>query len=273
MVHVSDPHLFGPDTSWREVLDRRLIGYIRWKLLRQRKHDYRLLESLAEELRTDPPDHIIVTGDLTHLGLPSEFQRAREWLESLGPPSKVSVVPGNHDAYRWGSWEETFALWQPYFQGEEGPWGVLLTDHFPLVRHLGDLALIGLSTACPNFPPLAVGRLGKAQLLRFREILRRNRTHFRLVFLHHPPLPGIVSKRKALLDLDLLLAVLREEGCELLLFGHSHRVHQLALGSIPALGASSITCALSDPPQKQAAYFRLSFEEGRLKKVEKRVLS
>ncbi len=40
-----------------------------------------------------------VTGDLTHISLPAEFQVARTQLERLGSPDQVFLIPGNHDCY------------------------------------------------------------------------------------------------------------------------------------------------------------------------------
>ena len=58
-----------------------------------------MLAALVADLKARTPDHIAVTGDLVNLSLPSEFVAARAWLDALGNPRDVSVVPGNHDAY------------------------------------------------------------------------------------------------------------------------------------------------------------------------------
>lgn len=259
LVHLSDPHLFFAGTHLLEVLDRRLIGYLRWRFWRGRKHDEALLKTVQEDLLRLVPDQVLITGDLTHLGLPEEFKKARRWLEKLGPPEKVVVVPGNHDAYRWGPWSETFALWEPYFCGEENWEGEGLAIYFPLVRRINNLVLIGLSTACPNFPPLAIGRLGQVQLERLARILFQTRGLWRILFLHHPPLPGVTSKRKALLDLEPLNQILREAEPELILFGHTHRRYVFSAGKTLVLGASSIT-SVTPSPLKKAAYFLIEIK-------------
>ena len=51
------------------------------------------------DMKRIDPDHICVTGDLANLGLEEEFKQGALMLNSLGPESKVSVIPGNHDAY------------------------------------------------------------------------------------------------------------------------------------------------------------------------------
>ncbi|HEX4180884.1 MAG TPA: metallophosphoesterase [Caulobacteraceae bacterium] len=45
------------------------------------------------------PDLVVVTGDLTRNGLPSEFAAARAWLKRL--PGPRLVTPGNHDTPYW----------------------------------------------------------------------------------------------------------------------------------------------------------------------------
>ena len=47
-----------------------------------------------------------MTGDLVNLALDGEIEMARLWLETLGAPQDVSVVPGNHDAYVPGAFDK-----------------------------------------------------------------------------------------------------------------------------------------------------------------------
>ena len=44
-------------------------------------------------------DVVAVTGDLTHVGLPSEYRAVGEWLTGFGTPAAITVIPGNHDSY------------------------------------------------------------------------------------------------------------------------------------------------------------------------------
>ena len=55
--------------------------------------------------RGSTSDHVVVTGDLTNLALESEFELARDLFErELGlDPSRVTIVPGNHDLYTRGA--------------------------------------------------------------------------------------------------------------------------------------------------------------------------
>ena len=64
------------------------------------------LGTIVEAIKADKPDHLAVTGDLVNLALDAELELARLWLETLGRPEDVSVVPGNHDAYVPGAFDK-----------------------------------------------------------------------------------------------------------------------------------------------------------------------
>src|SRR5882672_8065288 len=100
LAHLSDPHLAPlPRPRPRELASKRLIGYLHWRRIRHLVHRTAALDAITRDLAAMRPDHVAVTGDLVNIALPSEFARARHWLEGLGGPADVSVVPGNHDAY------------------------------------------------------------------------------------------------------------------------------------------------------------------------------
>ncbi len=51
----------------------------------------------------------------------------------------------------------------------------------------------------------------------------RRRKLVRVVLIHHPPVPGIVSRRKGLADQTAFQSLLARHGAELILHGHTHR--------------------------------------------------
>jgi 3',5'-cyclic AMP phosphodiesterase CpdA len=84
LAHISDPHIVCIDPiKRRDFINKRLLGYLRWKLHRKAEHRNEILAVLQKDLQRAKPDHIAITGDLTHLSLPSEFKKARRWLQSL----------------------------------------------------------------------------------------------------------------------------------------------------------------------------------------------
>jgi Calcineurin-like phosphoesterase len=152
-----------------------------------------VLAALQRDLAHVEFDQLLVTGDLTHIGLPQEFEQARDWLRALGAPNQVAVVPGNHDAYVAAAWRNTFALWQDYMASDHERGDQAGTMPFPSLRIRGSIAFIGLSTACPTLPLMATGTLGEQQLSRLPGLLHRAREDglFRVVYLHHCPVPGL----------------------------------------------------------------------------------
>ena len=109
----------------------------------------------------------------------------------------------------------------------------------------GAIAFIGLSTACPKPPLMATGTVGEAQLSRLPALLRQTREEglFRVLYLHHCPLPGREKWRKRLTDAPQVQGLLEEHGAELVLHGHGHRAHftdlQTRHGNLPVIAVPS----------------------------------
>ncbi len=228
-AHLSDPHLTSLDhISWTALLNKRIMGYVSWKTRRRDEHRREVLDLLQTSLLRHTLDHIVITGDLTHLGLPQEFQEARLWLDSLQTIADTTVIPGNHEAYVPTSYESTLKQWEPYFQSDilhNGDHTGRTRGPFPSLRIRGPVAFIGVSTACPTAPFLATGNLDKRQLAEMTDIIRslRDRTLFKVLLIHHPPLPQTVRWRKRLTNTEQLQEVLSRFPVDLILHGHSHK--------------------------------------------------
>ncbi len=226
LAHLSDIHL-GPLPPVRRIdlMSKRLTGYINWH--RNRKDDgagTRQLRLVAD-MRSHQPDHIAITGDLVNIGLPAEIDNARAWLESLGPPDKVTVIPGNHDAYVRSSIETYLSAWQPFMRGDSDLAAAPTSAAFPFLRRRGRIALIAVSTALATPPFMATGTIGSAQLRALAELLRLagRQGLFRIVLIHHPPLPKPLWRRtRRLTDAANFRDVIAAEGAGLVLHGHDH---------------------------------------------------
>ncbi len=259
LAHISDWHIASQPRA-AELVSKRGLGFINWHRKRKYVHRPEILAATVHDLKASTPDHIAVTGDLVNLSLSDEYNRARGWLQTLGTPENVTLVPGNHDVYVRRVAQSPAAYWADYMRGDDG------ADRFPFLRRRGNVALIGLSTAVPTAPLLATGRLGKPQLARLLEILDQTRGMFRTVLIHHPP----ISKRhlRRLTDADDLRGVLADKGAELLLHGHDHCRGVIWLDGqkkkIPAVGAPSASARAPHGDESAAGYniFQIDGSDG-----------
>ena len=266
LAHLSDVHLPAlPRIPFAHLNLKRGLGLLNWHRKRHRVHRMDTVDALLADLAHQGPDHIAVTGDLANLGLPEEHANALAWLQRLGPPSLVSVVPGNHDIYTRIGRDPGVERWRAYMTSDD--WGRTLTGRtadgplaFPYVRRLGDTALIGLCSAVPTPPFVAAGRLGEAQLARLPRLL--DATHaaglVRVVLIHHPPLPGQATRRRGLEDAAALQGVLQRHGAELVLHGHNHRNMEARAswrgGAAVALGVPSFSAGIAHGHEPLARY-------------------
>ncbi|MGE5260346.1 MAG: metallophosphoesterase family protein [Actinomycetota bacterium] len=241
LAHLSDIHLSPmPRARRSELMSKRVLGYVNWHRGRKYIHRREILDILTRDLIERKPDHIAVTGDLVNLGLPEEFLRAAEWLHHLGPPSHVTAIPGNHDAYVRLHPEKGTGRWQPYMQSNKAGEVLVPTPAtlFPFVRRFDDVAIVALSSAVPTMPFVAAGKIGTLQRGLLAEALARlgREGLFRVVLIHHPPLPGQASWGRGLRDARRTTNVIKKGGAELVLHGHDHRqtVHEIETISGPA---------------------------------------
>ena len=229
LAHISDPHLTSPQAKISQLLCKRVLGYQSWHLNRKKIHKPPILAQLVDDIHAHRPDEIAVTGDLTNIALPSEFEAAAGWLNDLGPPRQVAVVPGNHDTYVKVPWDQGMGRWQQYMHGEYAVSETDLENGFPYVRVRKSVAMIALSSAVPSMWFTAGGRVSAPQLKALKDLLPRLKQQgfFRIVLIHHPPLPGQNKWRKALWNASELQSIITEEGAELVLHGHNHEhMHQ-----------------------------------------------
>jgi 3',5'-cyclic AMP phosphodiesterase CpdA len=262
LAHLSDPHLPPlPVLSLREFTGKRALGYLNWTRNRHAIHRREVLDAVVADMQAQHPDHIAVTGDLVNLALEAEFAPARAWLQSVGTPDRVTVVPGNHDAYVLATRHHFAETFGDFMRSDAAAAGDSVS--VPLLRRRGPLALIGVSTAVPTAPLLATGRLGLTQLRALDRILTELSVEqvFRVLLIHHPLRSQ--SRHKRLTDSGQLLALLKRHGVELILHGHDH-VHSTMWfdgprDRIPAIGVPSAS-SIAHGPYPAAAYNLFSIE-------------
>ena len=120
---------------------------------------------------------------------------------------------------------------------------------------------------------MATGRLGKAQVEAFAELLRETGAKglARVVLIHHPPLAGVTPPLRGLSDAPAFERVVRNLGAEAILHGHIHRQAVRSLrsrsartidGSVPVLSAPSAAAAASHPRYRAAYHLVRLAREG-----------
>ena len=253
LAHFSDPHLPPlPKPLLSELAGKRALGYLNWTRNRRKYYRREVLDALVRDLQAHTPDHTAVTGDLVNLSLPAEFAPAQSWLRSVGPPERVTAIPGNHDAYVRATRHRFVEAFGEYLRADEPA-----PDAFPFLRRRGPVALIGLSSAVPTAPFMATGRLGATQIAALEHILVSLAAEqvFRVLLVHHPLRSD--SRPKRLTDSAALIALLGKHGVELILHGHDH-IHSTMWfdgpdRKIPSIGVPAAS-ALARGRHPSAAY-------------------
>jgi len=263
VAHLSDLHTTPVRPGGLQPLfNKRFFGWLSWNARRKQVYRSDVLVALIDDLGETKPDQIVVTGDLTNIGLESEFEAARLWLARIGEPDRVFAIPGNHDAYVAIEHERSLAHWAEYLQSD-GPDGAPADTsaeiEYPTVRRRGPMAFVGVCSAHPTPLFKAGGTVGPAQLERLEALLTQlgDSGVCRVVLIHHPVTDGATSQRRSLSDAPDFRAVLRRAGAELVLHGHNHRSQFFQVpgpeGSIPVVGVRSASNCGKDP-EKRAHY-------------------
>lgn len=206
----------------RDFFSKRVTGYINWRRNRAAALGNATLGRVTEAIAEHRADHVAVTGDLTNLAMDAELDAAALWLETLGDPEHVSVVPGNHDAYVRGAVDKATVAWRRWMQSDPDQ---AISDHaYPFVRVRGPVAIIGVSSAVATPAFVAAGQFGTSQAERLSKLLDQTGRDglFRVILIHHPPVRGAAKPFKRLYGIERFQRTVRTHGAELVLHGHTH---------------------------------------------------
>jgi 3',5'-cyclic AMP phosphodiesterase CpdA len=246
IAHISDIHLAPlPRVRMRDLMSKRFTGYLNWQLSRAKMMRPDTLANLIDHMCEQNPDVTAVTGDLVNLALDNEVERAAQWLETLGSSDVVCAVPGNHDAYVRGALNKARRVYGAYMAGE-----TLDKNPFPYVRRIGDVALIGCSSAIPTPPFVAAGQVHSGQVERLGKLLDMlgEAGYFRVVMVHHPPNEEqATSRRLGMWKAGRFRRTIAEHVAELVLHGHTHvsSIHGIPgpTREVPVVGVAAASAA------------------------------
>ena len=150
--------------------------------------DQAVVNALVEEINADPPDLVVISGDLTQGARYSEFRGARAFMDRLTAPTLA--VPGNHDIPPYQLLErftDPYARWRATIGPETEPaW----SDKAVAVVGLNTARRFGLNWDWSR------GRVTRARLRRL--IARLDAVPdgvARIVVAHHPLLPPETEPR------------------------------------------------------------------------------
>lgn len=254
IAHFTDLH-FTERTDripWRALLSKRLVGWINLRFLGRQAAlagAPEITRALLEDLHRVRPDHILFTGDVSSLSLPSEFEAARGVLDPLLDDDRVTGIPGNHDVYvgaaaREGFFERWFGDWvRTDIARDDLPPELRGAYPYPLLRHIGDeVALLCLRDVRPTAPHDSSGHVSELQLAALEHLLDGPalRQRVRILALHyglrrHDGSPDTYLHR--LRNADRVLALAEKKRVHLVVHGHIHRrfVHAAATVSPVAI--------------------------------------
>ncbi len=234
IAHLSDLHLLDlTGVSPLRFLNKRISGYFNLRIRRKHIHRVDYVRAMGKQLDRLDIDHVIITGDITNMALESEFAFARDVIanELELTPERLTIVPGNHDAYTRGAYKKGrfAAYFSEYLRSDLPELSIKLPmGPFPVVKLRGAVAIVGLSTAVPQMPFIAAGELGHLQVTALEKVVMHPEVKRRtlVLALHHPveaPPSSLKAWLEGLRDRDALLSALAMQPHALVLHGHLHR--------------------------------------------------
>lgn len=245
LAHISDVHLGPlPDVSAKQLLSKRITGYINFRKNRMRSGQPQIVRHLIEYLQKLGPDHTAITGDLINLGLDEEIVNAGMWLTELGHPKHNTAVLGNHDAYVRGALKKAMTAWQDWISGDDEK-SIRSAKDYPILRRREEISIVGCNSARASMPFLATGYFRKDQAERLAGILAEEgeAQRYRVVLIHHPPYEKAADRHKRLLGISNFKDAIKTSGAELVLHGHTHLPTIAYIegknGAVPVCGVSA----------------------------------
>lgn len=222
IAHISDLHLLEPQVGLRSAIERARLFYL--SALRPLGAAGRVLrfQRALELAKLGGFDHLVITGDLTEDGKPGQFEEvARVLHESRISADKITLIPGNHDAY------ENPGAWKEAVLGPLRPFAKHSGDRPGKIVDLGDIALLPVSTSVHQHWSSSWGQIDEAEL----EALDQRATDPGLakkalvIAQHHPPHPHKFAPMQwldGLRENARLLALLARRATLQVLHGHMH---------------------------------------------------
>lgn len=184
IAHVSDVHMLDPRPS------RSRSGYsmsIRFlsvgRPLDPASRAKKLARAMACVARSEA-QHVVISGDLTEIGSPEEFEVFAEAIHDSGiAPDRITLVPGNHDAYSSPN------AWRAALDGPLRPFARTSAGAPSVVVDRGDVCFVPVDVSRHQPVTRSAGELDDAQAERLERLALDPAFRGRALVLvaHHPP--------------------------------------------------------------------------------------
>ena len=216
LAQLSDAHLIELDTSEREVSEWARLAFLSSYRPSRAESRLRKLERAFARCRRAGADHVVFTGDLTEDAAPAQFALFARVVGASGfAPHQVTIIPGNHDAYRG---REHFAAAQRELLAPVARADGAAFD-------LDGVSVLPFDSTLDQHYIRAAGRIGGAQRAQLEGLHKPT-----LVLQHHPPLAHAalgLGWFQELVDLRLVEDVVEASELLYILHGHVHRDRDL----------------------------------------------
>ena len=157
LAQLTDLHLLEHSYSDRPFGPRARLSYLSFGRPLDPEARRQRAAGALEEARARNIDHLLVTGDLTEDGHLEQFEVLAELLSDSGiPAERITLVPGNHDAYTDGG---AFA---EALNGPLRPYAATSAIGRPL--RFRDVTIVPVSTAFHQSPLRSAGAIAQHEL-------------------------------------------------------------------------------------------------------------
>ena len=226
IAHLSDVHTLDPEhrrSSARYRFATKAVSLGRPVDPRERAR--KLARGLAAA-KASGADHVVITGDLTEIGDAKEFEHFAQHprRRAACPTARVTLVPGNHDAYT------SAAAWRRALEGPLARYAAASATDAGKVVDRGDVAFLPIDTSCFQSIARSGGMFtpdaARAVQARIDDPGLRNKAI--VLVMHHPPFERHTNPLSEWIDglrgCKHVLEMLARHPRVQILHGHMHRV-------------------------------------------------
>lgn len=242
LAHLSDLHFSNWDWKLSQFFSKRWLGNLNYLLRRRNTFVHERLGHLPSLFKELGITHVLITGDLTTTSSPAEFEKAQEFVQSLG--IEVFCIPGNHDQYTTEAHRSQ--RFYNYFSDRfdnDSPYN--LKDHGMTVKELSpEWSLVALDTALATPYFFSTGRFSEVAEKNLTEYLSNLPSHKQVLLVNHFPFFEHENYRKRLERGNVLRKILEQfPQVKLYCHGHTHRqcVADLRASQLPIIIDSGST--------------------------------